>query len=189
MPATAILDAAEIEIAGDFAFDRVAVEQLRFAVAHLALEAGNLFFHPGQVTGLRRQQHVAAPEVTGDAVLLDPLPDDGAGLLREIEQGLSAGFAELGDQLLRRFAQAGVDLPAVPPRCAPADPVGLDQRHLEAALGEIERGGKSREPAADHTDIGANGLRQPRISTMRIRGRGVIGTCWVFLVGNHAALP
>jgi len=53
-------------------------------------------------------------------------------------------------------AQAGTDLAAVAPRSAPADPLGLEQHHLEAALGQIERRRDPGETAADDTDIGGN---------------------------------
>jgi hypothetical protein len=188
MPAAGILDAAEIELAGDLAADGVAVEQLRLGVVHLALVGGDLLLHPGNVAGLGGEQHVAGPQVAGDAVLLDPLPDDGARLLGEIEERLAALLAEPRDQLLRRLAQARVDLPAIAPRCTPADAIGLDQRHLVSALGEIERGAQTSEPAAHDADIDADRLRQPRPGAMRIRGRGVVGTRRMFLVGKHAAL-
>src|ERR1051326_4150707 len=99
MPAAAILDAAETKLAGDLIADGVAVEELRLAIAHLAFVAGDLVFHPADVTGFGGQQHVAVAQIALDPVLGDALPDDGARLFREIEQRPSALLAEPGDQL------------------------------------------------------------------------------------------
>ena len=52
-------------------------------------------------------------------------------------------------------ALAGADLAAVPSRGAPADPLRLEEHHVEPGLGEVQRRRKPGVAAADHADVGA----------------------------------
>ena len=71
------------------------------------------------------------------------------------QSSLGALEAELLLQPEHVAAQAGMDLPAVPPRGAARDAVGLDQHHVGAGLGQMEGGRKAGEAAADDADVGA----------------------------------
>ena len=77
-------------------------------------------------------------------------------------------------ELALRTALAGARLTAVAPGGAPADALGLEQHHVGAARGEVQRGGEPGVAAPDHADAGARLAVQRGELRSLVRGGGVI---------------
>ncbi len=107
----------------------------------------------GGVGGLPAGLEVAGGELAVDAVPGDQLLDQAVGLESDVPDLAGIVAAEGPLVFAHRGAGAGGELAAVAPRGAPAQPVGLDEDDVEAALGQVQR---RREPgiaAADDADI------------------------------------
>ena len=112
-------------------------------------------------------------QVAGDGVAGDQVADQGAGFFGEVPERAGAGLAGGLLQPVLVLALAGADLAAVAPRGAPADAVRLEQDHVEAGLGEVQRGGEAGVAAADDGDVGGGLALQLRKGRERGGGLGV----------------
>ncbi|MNP25569.1 hypothetical protein D3C76_1183830 [compost metagenome] len=71
--------------------------------------------------------------------------------------------------------KAAGDLAAIAAGSAPADLVGLHQRHLVAAFGHFHSRGDAGEAAADDGDIDVHLAFQRGIGGLLVEARGVVG--------------
>src|SRR6056297_444297 len=127
-----------------------------------------------QLAALHRDVEIAELEIAVDTVALHPLDDDVTALEPHLRGNSRRAVAEtLPD--LGRLGETVDELAAVASARAPADAARLQQRHLVAALGELQRGGQAGETAADHGHIGALGTLERGIFGAALRRRGVVG--------------
>ena len=105
----------------------------------------------------------------------DAVADELLCRLAELPELLCPCGTEARHERGRAHAVAGIDLPAIAPRGAPADALGLEQRHLVAALGQLQSGREAGEAAADDGDVDGKAARQRRALGPLVGGRGIIG--------------
>ena len=113
-------------------------------------------------------------------MFLDQTEGRGLGLLGECPQAFGAVLSEMLLQPVLVAPLAGMKLAAVPSRCAPADPLGLDQHHVDTRLGEVQRRRQTGVAAANDGDMRLHGFGQwwkgeRRVGRRSIEGRGVGG--------------
>lgn len=173
-----VLEGAQVQRALQMFADGIAIEQVH-QVAHataLGFVVARLqFIH---VRRLHRCVQVPALEIAVDAVALHAPLDD-----------LVAPPAQVPDEIVHVFTQAlahlrahglvtrqaAGDLTAVASASAPADAVGFDNGHLQAAFGQFHGGGDARETAADDGHVDLLGARQGGVLGRVVERGGVVG--------------
>ena len=88
-----------------------------------------------------------------DTLAVDDVEDGGGPCGEGGHQAHAVGFAGMGDDVVGRRPEAGIDQPDIAARTAMADRVGLEHRHRGAAPCRVERGGAAGEPAADDREV------------------------------------
>ncbi len=173
-----VLQRAQVQRAVQVLAHRLAVEHL-----HLLAHAAPLGFvgeglQFGHVRRLHGRVQVAVLEVAVDGIAFDPLLDDvvaaKAQLPDEIVHVIAQALAHLfAHGLVTR--QAAGDLAAVAPAGAPADTVGFDDGHLQAALGQFHRAGHAGEAATDDHHVDLDRALQGRVLGGVVQAGGVVG--------------
>ena len=119
----------------------------------------------------------AGLQVAGDGEAHDERAHQRLRLLRHVPERLGALEAECALEPQHVAPLAGMDLAAVAARGAARQPVGFEQHHVGAGLGEMDGGGEPGIAAADDADIGParaverRELRTSPASASRIAGR------------------
>ena len=175
MGGTAVGDAAEITPAPQALLDLGLAQQLRRLVTEDLAQELDLRRHPGGIALLVSDIEGARLQIAGDGVTGDEPAHQRLGLFCHGEECLCLVASEERDELGRTLAQTRVELAAVAPRGAPAHLLRLEQQGLVAALGKMQGGGKTRQPAADHAGIDARLAGKRRTGGRRIGGGGIIG--------------
>ena len=85
-----------------------------------------------------------------DLMLADQVEDPLGGAAGERHHAAPEGGSEIALDGVGLALEAGVDLPAVAPRCPPARLTGLEHRDVDAAPSQMERGRQAREAPTDH---------------------------------------
>ncbi len=179
-----IEQAADVARAFDVPCERGAIEQFE---ARITIGAGQQLAELTQLRELARLDRdvqLAITPVAVDCVPGDPLADLVDRLDRPVEQqACVGGRCQRGER--RHFARIAEDqLPTAAARSAPADPVCLEQRHVETPFGEFQCGGKPGQAAANDTHVavdftlerGAGRRREHRRSVIRAHVRFGRGT-------------
>jgi hypothetical protein len=115
-------------------------------------------------------------EIAADRVLCDPLPHGRLGLLRQLPEQTRALEPERPLELNHIDPLSGEHLAAVASGRACPDPRRLQQHHVIAALGQMQRRGGAGEAAADHAHVGIDRAGEPRMRCGRIGRGGVVGS-------------
>ena len=116
---------------------------------------------------MRRLDEAVAP-VAVDAVARDQVLDQRLRLLGEAPEAVGIVAAEMRLEPVLVAPLAGMELPAVPARSPPADPLGLDQRDIDTGLGEMQRRRQAGIAAADDRDMGLDRLVERRKGERRV---------------------
>ncbi|MNM98652.1 hypothetical protein D3C81_1111880 [compost metagenome] len=132
-------------------------------------EALQVFRFVGQVA-------VAPGQVAADGVAFDALADDIHRFQAHQFQLTHAIAAQHRGELIKAVANATNQLPAITPAGAPADLAGFEEDHVEAALGQLDRGVQPGKTATDHTDVAAQFALQRRILRLWQAAGGVVGS-------------
>ncbi len=177
MAAAAVEEAADIGAARHQLMHLGLLDQPRVAVAP-AFPLLQLLGGLPHVAPLEGSVEIAPGEIAGDGMALDPLPDDRLGFLGDQPQPQGVLGADPAGQPGKAGGVAAADLAAVAPRGAPADPRRLEQHHLVAALGQLERRRQAGVAATDDADIGVDLAPEPRmlgriVDRGRVPGRRV----------------
>jgi len=175
-----VLQRAQVQRALQVPGDTVAVEQLHL-VAHAAafgfgLEVAQLL----HVRRFHRRMQMAALEVAVDAITLDPLLDDLVPAPAQVPDEIIDFGAQVVAHLCSHglvTGQAAGDLAAVATAGPPANPVGLDDRHLQAALGQLHRSGHARETTTDDRHVDLHRALELRVLGVVVQRGAVIGRC------------
>ena len=173
MPGLGIAAAAEVDIGADGCGERVAAEPFDGRVAVVAfqlLDIGDLV--PDEAPLVRGLDQAGAP-VAVDAVPGDQALDQRLGFLGELPEVVRVLAAELLLQPILVAPLPRVELPAVPPRRAPADLLRFDEGDIDAGLGQVQRRGQSGVAAADDRDMRLLTARERRKYKRRIGGGSV----------------
>ncbi|MCY1430516.1 hypothetical protein D9M71_464660 [compost metagenome] len=179
----------QVHVAG--VLQRSAVDVRVQVRAHAGgVEQGDLIAHAaalGFLTGglqlvhvrrLHRRVQVAELQVALDAVFLHAAPDDVVAAPAQVPDEVVDVIAQPLAHLLAHGAVAGKaagDLAAVAPAGAPADLVGLDDRDLVTALGQLDRRGDAGEAAADDGDVDVHLALQGGVAGFLVEAGGVVG--------------
>jgi hypothetical protein len=107
-----------------------------------------------------REDEAAADIVAGDAVAVDQVPDKRRAVAQRFDDPASLGLAEVLEDVGLAMLGIGHDLAEGTAGSARAEAARLEQRHTDAALGEMERGAQPREAAADDGDLGRRLARE-----------------------------
>lgn len=132
------------------------------------------FFEVAQITITERQVEIAEFQIAVDRVFLDAINDD----IATLESHLVSNFGGVGSQALFNFVfldKTVNELPAIAPRCTPADTIGLEQHNVVATFGEMQHRRYAGKTAADYHDIAM--LLTVEASKIRgnVGGRRVVG--------------
>ena len=173
-----VLDRAVVQVAFQVLTHALGIEQGDLAAQATAHGLLVGCFQLGHVHRLHRRVQVAVLEVALDAVLgnaaLDDLVTAPAQVPDEILDLAAEGLAHL--LVHGPFAgQAAGDLAAIAAGGAPADLVGFDHRHLEAALGQLHRRGHAGETATDNGHIDLHRALHRRVIGLMVERGGVVG--------------
>src|SRR5688572_24822866 len=99
VPAAIVRDTGIEGIAADMFVELLARDEARLPVAEFLFQRRHLGPHPALFRRAMRDEQGVGLEVAANAVLRDPLADDGAALLGQVEQRLGAIAAIARDQL------------------------------------------------------------------------------------------
>ena len=99
-----------------------------------------------------RAQRAVLPRLAGDLVAADQVEREVGGAVGKRDHAAAEVGAEIGLDLIGIVLEARIDLAAIVARCAPARLLRLQHGHVDALLGQMQRGGQPGKAAADDRD-------------------------------------
>ncbi|MNO90214.1 hypothetical protein D3C76_817200 [compost metagenome] len=175
--------AADVAVGADHAAHLFLRDQTQLVAVAEALQLLVVLAETLDVRGLVRQVAVAPGQVAVDAVPLDPAADDFHRLqAHQLELAYTLG-ADHRLELLDTMADAADQLATVTPAGAPADAMGFQQHHRQAALRQFDRRVQPGVAAADDAHVRSHFAAQGREFEAPVGGRGIVGRG--VLVGVH----
>ncbi len=184
--------AADILVGADHAGHVLGRDHAQLVLVAEAAQFGGIFGKLLVIAGLVGQVAVAPGQVAVDLVLATR-----RRTISTASRPISFKFAHavLADhrcELLEAMADAANQLSAIAPAGAPANQMGFQEHHREAALGQLDGGVQAGKTATDDAHIGTQFTAQGRVARVRVGAGGVIrgGVLRAVygLVGGHGAI-
>ncbi|MNF70343.1 hypothetical protein D3C84_522510 [compost metagenome] len=140
-----------------------------------ATQFGRVLGKAFKVSRFIGQVAVTPGQVAGNLKLFDPPTDDLHRFQAHEFHLANAVCADHVSELVQAMADAANQLPAVAAAGAPADLVGFEQHHAEAALGQFDGGVQAGKTAAYHAHVSQQLALEHWVIRLRQAAGGVIG--------------